>query len=418
MPGIDVLPMWPLLAASLAFLVPVGISLLVAGALAPRLARRVALAPLGALVLATLGYTLSGFALHFGGIGLIIDHPDLQGLVWEWSALSADWAATWGMAGLSGFALQDVQTPVAMLLFLSTLPWATTATLIPLLALRGRAPRLVTAVVGLLVAAVGYPLLGNWVQGGGWLAMLGHNIGAGEGFRDAGGASVFLLGASVTLAAMLLFVPRGEDENAGELPPVHLPLLAVLGAWLVLVGSTGWLLASPLNDWTKLSAVQAVVLSLLGAAAGGAAPLFYTWFVANQPDALQGARGIVAGWVIALALGPQATPLAVISLGFAGGLLLIFGVYAVGRWLKQRDPGGLLVTLGLPAIIGLLANGLSPLAPTSPGQWQAQALGTAAIFLLGFLATVIITGPLVLVWRAWQRNDATEQPPANAAAPD
>ncbi|NOZ50907.1 MAG: hypothetical protein GXP37_12830, partial [Chloroflexi bacterium] len=435
---IDVLPMWPLLATALAFLVPMGISLIVAGGLAPRLARHVALAPLVAFTLATIGYVMTGFALHYGGIGLIIDHPDLQGLVWEWSALSANWGATWGMAGVTGFGLSQAQGAVATLLLLTTLPWATTATLLPLLALRGRAPRGVVALVALLVAWVGYPLVGNWIQGGGWLSRLGQNIGAGHGFVDIGGAAVFLLGGSITLAAMLMFVPQSDaPEERDALPPVHLPLLAVSGAGLLVAGTAGWLLASPLNDWTQMLAVRAVVHVLLAAAGGATAPLAYTWLVANQPDPLQGARGVAAGWVAGLALAPLVSPLVAVGVGLVAGLLLVFGTYVLSGWLQNRDPGALLTTFGLPAIWGLLALGLfadgsagvgwNGVGPASylgmagqgitglyaaaawmadGGQWQAQAVGVAAVFLLGFLATTVLTGPLVLVGRAWASPSA------------
>lgn len=430
---IDMIPMWPLLATALAFLIPMGISLIVAGGLSAEEARHVALTPLAAFALAVLAYAATGFALHFGGIGLVIDHPDLQGLVWEWSALSSDWGSTWGMAGATGFALHQAQTPVAYLLFLTTLPWATTATLLPLLALRGRAPRIVVAIVGLLVAAVGYPLLGNWVDGGGWLSRLGDNIGAGHGFVDVGGASLFLLGGSVTLAAILIFLPRLQpSRQVQELPPVHLPLLAVTGAGMVIVGSMGWVLASPLHDWTQLSAVRAVLHGLLAAAGGAAAPLFYTWFVANHPDPLQGARGVAAGWVSGLAIAPFVSPLTAVGVGLTAGLLLVFFTYILSSWLRLRDPGALLATFGIPAILGLLALGLfadgssgagwngvgltsylgvsgqgvSGLFPAAGwvadgGQLQAQALGIAVVFFLGFLVTTLITAPLALIARAW-----------------
>jgi ammonia channel protein AmtB len=62
---------WPLLAGSIAFLVPIGFVLVAAGGLPAEEARQVTLAGLGALALAALGYWACGFGLQFGGVGLI-----------------------------------------------------------------------------------------------------------------------------------------------------------------------------------------------------------------------------------------------------------------------------------------------------------------------------------------------------------
>ena len=288
---------WTLLSAGLALLVPLGFTLLAAGGLPAAEARQVTLAALAALALATLGYWACGFALQFGGVGLIQRSGGLEGLIWEWSALDVRWGSGWGMAGVHGLGLTGAaSTPGALALFVSQLPWVTTATLIPLLALRGRAPTVVAALGGLLVSALLYPLAGNWIWGGGWLANLGHNLGLGHGFVDfAGGGLVHLLGASVAWAGILSFLPRRPRRDSKEptpLPPVHLPLLATLGAFLLLIGTLAWSWANPLLDWAVLDPARLVVNLLLAAAGGSFLPLGYTWFVANRPDPLMAARGL------------------------------------------------------------------------------------------------------------------------------
>ena len=45
-------------------------------------------------------------------------------------------------------------------------------------------------VYGLLVGSIIYPVYGNWVWGGGWLATLGSNFGLGHGHVDFAGSSV------------------------------------------------------------------------------------------------------------------------------------------------------------------------------------------------------------------------------------
>lgn len=425
--------MWPLLAAALAFLIPLAVALIASAGLPEAEARQAALTPLAAFALAVVGYVLVGFALHYGGIGLVVDHPDLTDLVWEWSAIRADWGATWGMAGLAGFGM-SVQNSLTYLLLIGTLPWATTAALLPMLALRGRSPALMTAFFGLLAAMVGYPLVGNWVQGGGWLSRLGFNVALGHGYVDFGGASLFLLGGGVALAGILVFLPRlPKSDRPVELPPVHLPLLAVVGAGLLLVGSTGWLLAWPLTDWEHVSAVRTVANALLAAAGGAALPLFYTWFVASRADALQGARGAAAGWVAGLAAAPFLSPASALLIGAAAGLLMLLAAWLIEGRLRLQDRGGVLTTFGLPALVGLLAVGLfadgtagvgynsvgvdeylgaagqgvtgllaaAGWTPDWPGQFLAQASGGAVIFLLSFLVISLLALPVALVIRAW-----------------
>ncbi|MFN3335152.1 MAG: hypothetical protein ACK47M_21845, partial [Caldilinea sp.] len=198
-PSNALIPMfWFLLAATVALLVPAGLVLIGVAGLERERAWNAALAAVGAISLAALAYWSVGFALHFGGIGLLYVRPELRGLVWEWSPLPPDWGVGWGAAGLSGWFLAGADmTALVYALFLAHLPWLFVVTLLPVMALRGRAPWLATLAIALLMGGIVYPLAGNWVQGGGWLSALGRNLNLGHGFVDAGGAgAVFLLAAA------------------------------------------------------------------------------------------------------------------------------------------------------------------------------------------------------------------------------
>jgi len=422
---------WTLLSAGLALLVPLGFTLLAAGGLPAEEARQVTLAALAALALATLGYWACGFALQFGGVGLIQRSGGLEGLIWEWSALDVRWGSGWGMAGVHGLGLTGAaSTPGALALFVSQLPWVTTATLIPLLALRGRAPTVVAALGGLLVSALLYPLAGNWIWGGGWLANLGHNLGLGHGFVDfAGGGLVHLLGASVAWAGILSFLPRRPRRDSKEptpLPPVHLPLLATLGAFLLLIGTLAWSWANPLLDWAVLDPARLVVNLLLAAAGGAFLPLAYTWFVANRPDPLMAARGLAAGLVAVSGSVAFVPPWTALAIGGAVGLLTPLVCYLVDHVLRWDDPTATVTVHGLGALLGLLAVGIfsdgtygagwnsvgigeylhvsgqgvsgllagAGYQPDWPGQLQSQAVGVAAIALFPFAVASLAFGPL------------------------
>ncbi len=439
-----------LLAASLAWLVPAGFVLLAAAGAQESRAWQAALGGVAGAALGIALFFLVGFALAFGGIGLA--WPNVAGyseLVWEWTLLAGPWGTRWGMAGLSGWALTGpAATTAAYELFFAQLPWVATAAMIPLMALRGRSPMLSSLLGGVLVGGVLYPLATNWVWGGGWLANLGVNLNLGHGFVDfAGAGTVHLLAAGVGLAGLLTLVPRRprrSDEHAAlPLPPVHLPLLASLGALLILAGSLGWAWANPLLDPASLLPSRGLVAVMLAAAAGALAPLAYTWFVADHPDPLLAARGLAAGAVIAAATGPFLPPWAVAALGLAAGLATPLLTYLMREVLRMDDDTGLTPVhlaaslLGLLAI-GFFADGLAgagwngvdqgqflgvrgqgvtgllaapTMQPDWPGQIQAQLIGVAALFGLAFAAGLAVFGLLALLTRGLRMARAARTAP-------
>ncbi len=427
-----------LLVASLAWLVPAGFIFLAAAGAQDSRAWQAALGGVAGAALGVSLFFLVGFGLAFGGIGLAV--PGVAGyseLVWEWTLLAGDWGTQWGMAGMSGWALSgSAATNAAYTLFFANLPWVATATMIPLMALRGRTPALSSLLGGLLVGGLLYPLATNWVWGGGWLATLGANLNLGHGFVDfAGAGTVHLLAAGVGLAGLLTLVRRrprrSETGDAVPLPPVHLPLLASVGALLVLAGSLGWAWANPLLDPATLLPGRGMVNVVLAATAGALAPLAYTWFVADRPDPLLAARGVAAGAIVAAAVGPFIPPWAAAVLGFTAGLLTPLLTYLVREVLRIDDDSGLAPLHLAAALLGLLAigffadglagagwNGIGRveylgvpgqgvtgllaapgMQPDWPGQIQAQLIGIGALFGAALLGGLAVFGLLALLAR-------------------
>ena len=197
------------LPALLGYLIPVGLFLLAWGGLPPERARRAATLGALALALAALGYFAVGFAFHLGGAHLVApDQPGLEGL----DSLCCE---GWELIGLKGFLLGgDADTPQALALFVSYLPLAVTAVLLPMLSVSGRARGWQVAVGGLVTAAVLFPLAACWVWGGGWLARLGSPDsiarGAAAGF--------------VAISAGAPFVPPWAALVVGGLAGALLPL--------------------------------------------------------------------------------------------------------------------------------------------------------------------------------------------------
>lgn len=453
--GVTAPGLWYLLAAGLSLLVPAGLVLIGAAGLRPERAWDAALGGLGAVGLAVVAYWAVGFALHFGGVGLVYVRPELSALVWEWSALPAAWGTDWGMAGLRGWFLSGSSvTPLAYGLFLAHMPWAITAALLPVLALRGRAPALVTLAIALVVGGLVYPLAGNWVQGGGWLAALGRNLGLGHGLVDFGGAgTVFLVSATVALAALWYWIPRTEPDPSpvALLPAVHLPLLAVVGAFMVLAGSIGWSWANPLQVEAlgELGPLRGSANAILYAGGGLLIPLLYTWFVTGQSDPLLTARGLVAGTVAGLAAGPFVSPPGALLVGVLAGLSVPLVTYLVDQRWRLDDRAGVVVLGLVPGLIGLTMTGLLAdgvlgagwnvvgvedyLGVTGqgvtglfaaqgfqadfPSQLQAQLIGGAALFLWGLFSGVLLSLPLGLAFHAAGR-DGAQAIPADGYADD
>jgi Amt family ammonium transporter len=434
---------WYVLAAGLALLVPAGLVLISVAEMDPRHAWHAALGALAAIGVVTVGYWAFGFALQFGGVGLIYTRPELSQMVWEWSLLSSEWGGGWGMAGLSGWFLSgpDV-TAMSYALFLAHLPWALTAAIIPVVALRDRAPSIATVFLAFVVGAIIYPLAGNWVQGGGWLSGLGRNLNLGHGLIDFGGAgAVFLVAAGFALAALVVWpASRSAKSPAGpDLPPAQLPLLAVVGALFALTGVLGWMWSNPLQveTLTDVALMRGSINIILAAGGGALVPLLYTWFVAGYSHPTLSARGLVAGLVAGLAAGPFVQPGPAFLLGLIAGATVPFVTYFMDRVLRLDDRTGVISMIGIPAMLGLLLTGVLAdgvmgqgwqmtgldrylgvtgqgvtglLAAAGrqmdfPGQFQAQLIGVIALGLLGFLSGLIVCAPLGLLLHGLQRDD-------------
>ncbi len=422
----------PALILGLAFLIPVGYALVVVGGLEPDRGRRTVLSVCAAFGLAVIGYVATGFALQFGGIGLVYDLPGFEGLIWEWSALGPTWGPGWGMAGLAGWGLAGAAaSSAARNLALASLPWAVAAAQIPTLALRGRVPGWAVGLLALLTGGLFYPLAGNWVWGGGWLANLGANLGFGHGLVDPGGAAVVhLLGAAIALAGLVAFVPRrppaADPQTSVPLPPLHLPLPALIGAGLLLAGVAAWFFAAPLPDRLTLDAATIVLNIVLAAAGGTLLPLAYTWLVAGRPDPLMALRGLAGAVTASLAFAPFVPPWAALAVGLVVGLLVPPAIFTVDHVLRFDDPAAAITVHGMGAVLGLLALGLladgragvgwngvgvgeylgtagqgvtgllaaAGFQPDWPGQMQAQLVGMGAVVFFGFFAAWLCLAPL------------------------
>ena len=436
------------------WLLPLGMAFLAVGVSHPSRAHHVASALPLAMALAVVTYYLGGFALQFGGVGLVSDHPDLARLLAEWSPLDLRLGPGWGLIGLRGFLLsEDVVHGEGLWLFISQLALVTTAALLPLVTLNGRVPRLPMLLLATLASAVCYPLMGNWVRGSGWLSQLGLTLGWGHGYVDYGLSSLFLVGSGAALAGLITFRRYGAadaamrrcgqgpspDETDGaatgdmpRLPPSYLPLNVLLGAFLAM---GGWLVTVQYQPTVPSAAAMGASLpslvtrAVLAAASAALAALLYGWLARGDPDPALAGRAMVAA-LVAVGAGLPFLPLGVIVvLGVLVGLALAPVMYLVEQILRLEDPAAS-VSVGLfPALAGILVVGLfadgrngagwnlgdatlvGSLAPHSAlthlgsagvasgvGQLWAQLAGAVALLILGAALPLMV---LSLVARAY-----------------
>ena len=465
-----------LLPVALMLFLPIGLILLISSAMPEDKAPGAAINLLVVWAVAVLGYFFVGFALNFGGIAQVTPQPDLAGLYWEWypfdQSVDADVARLWGVVALRGWALSgEATTSGALLLFLSNASLVGAAAMIPagVLLERGRGGAAIFA--GLLVGTLIYPVAGNWLWGGGWLSNLGASLELGHGFVDFGGASVvFLLGAGVALAALLLFRPAAQEDSlpddvpqesvlpsddelpdATPMPSAYLPILSMLGAGLVLMGWFG--LSTGLQNPTtiNISPERAAVAGLLAALAGAFAAAAYSWFTTQFANPLMTSRGLLAGLVVGTAGAPFMPIWASLVAGLLMGLVLPPFIYLLHNRLRLVDTLGTLTTYGISGLISLLlvgffadgtagqgwnrvglveylgvqGQGVSALVVAPgyvadwPGQIQAQLLGSGAIFVWALLLSAILFQVYLAIANAWARTKTAEDvDSAPAGEPD
>lgn len=429
---------------ALAFLLPVGVMMVSWGGLPPEHSRRAASVGLLALAVSVIAYVAAGFAFQFGGIWLVNQLDAYRSLDQVWS-LPDSTGNAWNVIGLSGFMLMGGLGPDGLVLFLHQLPAVMTAAMIPMLALVGRVHNLVLAVAGLAVALVLFPLTGNWVWSGGWLAALGQNLRLGHGYVDMAGAGpVYLVGALVALVGLVLFgKPDTRPDETPQLPEAHLPLLAVAGGVLYGLGWMAWVATAPLvSTSASLNIPLAMVNGLLAACAATIVSQLYSWFASSHVEPLMAVRGWIAGWVVASALAPFVESWSALMLGALAGIIMPLAMYIAERPLRLGDATAALPVYGVPALLSILAAGIladgrwgagwngvgaqeyllvkgqgvtglvtAPGLAADPGQFTAQLAGAGVIILFTLVVGGVVVAATHLVVQAWHgggRRQATQ----------
>src|SRR5882672_2457192 len=310
--------------------------------------------------IAMLAYWAVGFALQAGGVGPL-------GTLGGYDRLSHEVSLTiggksWGLFGGTGFFLTGVAyTAPVFAYFLFQMVFMDTAATIPTGALAERWRFVAFAVFSVFVGAVIYPIYANWTWGGGWLSMLGKNLGLGHGHVDFAGSSVVhMTGGVMAFITAILLGPRrgkyGSDGSVRAIPGHNIPM-ALVGTFILAFGWFGFNAGSTLAGSDLRIAVIATNTMLAGAA-GGLTAMLYVWRKYGKPDPSMLANGTLAGLVAITAPCAFVTAPSAVLIGGVAGVLVCAAVVYIERSLKIDDPVGAISVHGVCGLWGVLAVGL------------------------------------------------------------
>jgi len=162
--------------------------------------------------LGVLGFWICGFAFMFGGVGAVGALGGTPGLSNELSITL--FGKSFGLIGLQGFFLNNTVYDVGIYaLFLFQMVFMDTTATIPTGAMAERWTFKSFFIYAFFISMVVYPIYGNWVWGGGWLATLGVNFGLGHGHVDFAGSSVVHLVGGVSALAGAIVLGRGSAST-------------------------------------------------------------------------------------------------------------------------------------------------------------------------------------------------------------
>ncbi len=306
------------------------------------------------------GFWICGFAIMFGGVGAVAALGGTPGLTGE-VAITL-FGKSFGLFGTSGFFLNNGVYDVGIFtLFLFQMVFMDTTATIPTGAMAERWKFSAFILYAFFISMVVYPLFGNWVWGGGWLATLGVNYGLGHGHVDFAGSSVVhMVGGVAALAGAIVIGPRigkyGKDGSVHAIPGHNIPM-AIIGTFILAFGWFGFNPGSTLSGNDLRIGVVATNTMI----ASGAGALFATFFMMwkfGKPDPSMMANGLLAGLVAITAPCAFVPAWAAFLIGAIAGVLVVLAVFFIDQKLKIDDPVGAIAVHGINGLWGIIALGL------------------------------------------------------------
>lgn len=354
--------LWVLLAAFLVFFMQAGFGMVEAGLIRAKNASNILMKNLVDFCFASLGFFMFGYALMYGGDGLLF--------------------------GTSGWFLINAESPVdglpmhAFWLFQAVFVGAAATIVAGAMAERMRFAAYLA--YSFVISALVYPVVGHWVWGGGWLSTLG--------FHDfAGSTVVHAVGGFTALVGIWILGPRigkfNPDGTANVLGGHNMPLVA-LGVFILWLGWFGFNAGSTLGFDDPGQVALIAVNTNLAAASAAIVAMFVAWAKFGKPDLALSLNGALAGLVGVTAPCAVVSPIAAIGIGAIAGVLMIYGVLLLDK-LGLDDPVGAVSVHGFCGVWGTLAVGLvgqAALGAPADGLLYGGGFGPLGIQILGVVA--------------------------------
>lgn len=348
---------WLLMTGYLVLFMQAGFALLTTGLTRAKNAGHMMMLNFSAFAIALIAYYAIGFAFHFGGVAPIANLGGVTAL----NSLKP--AGSWGLIGLKGFFLQSGGSyDVGVLaLFMFEVVFMETAGYIIIGAIAERITFAGLIVAELAIGGIIYPIFGNWVWGGGWLAHLGQTFHLGHGVVDfAGSGVVHATGGFAALALAILLGPRigkfTKDGKPNAIPGHDLGYV-VIGTFILLFGWMGFNPGSTLGA-TDLRISVVAVNTLLSACFGAVAAMVWTNWKWGKPDISMACNGMLAGCVAITAPCAFVAPWASVVIGLIAGVIVCYGVWFFDHVARVDDPCGAVSVHGLCGVWGVLSVGL------------------------------------------------------------
>jgi ammonium transporter, Amt family len=379
--------LWMLIAGFLVFFMQAGFALVETGFTRAKNVSHTMMMNMMVFCIGAVGYWLVGFAFQFGAVNFT--YPAVHGLA-EWAhspTTLGDWKGALatpllqigqhGILGGSGFGLLGMTASGILAFFLFQMVFMDTAATIPTGAMAERLKFSGFILMGLWVSMFIYPLLGNWVWGGGWLQNLGRTFGFGNGAVDfAGSGVVHMIGGSIALAGAIAIGPRigrfNKDGSANAMPGHNIPM-GVLGTIILFFGWFGFNPGSSLafTGSGRELAVMAAVNTLLAGGAGGISSMFYMWWLGptKKPDPGLSVNGILAGLVAITSPCAFVSPLASVVIGLIAGIIVCLATFGIEK-IHIDDPVGAVPVHFCNGIWGLLSVGIFANGNPASAGWN------------------------------------------------
>ncbi len=371
-------------------------------------------------VLGMLGYWVSGFAIQYGGNGDPVNSvtpvttlgPACASVLNNELAINIG-GHIFGLMGAKGFFLSGASWEAGIFtLFLFEMVFMDTAATIPTGAMAERYKFLPFCIYSVAIGGFLYPLFGNWVWGGGWLAAMGKNFGLGHGHVDFAGSSVVhMQGGMFALAGAIILGPRIGKYNADGTPnpiPGHNLPMAMLGTFILAFGWFGFNPGSTLASTDTQIGIIATN-TMLASASGAVAAMVICWVRIGKPDPAFMCNGMLAGLVAITAPCAFVEAWAAVLLGAIAGLIMYISVFFVEERLKLDDPVGAISVHGSAGAWGVISLGIFANGKYGDGWNSVPGKVTGALYgdmnqlfaeCIGVLTCFVtdVTLALIVLW--------------------